>query len=89
MIFIKESVMAQQLFFYQDLTEIAENPIKELLQQAKETEAREDASHTAGSYCRDCAVCVYLAWRDATEGWHTEADLKRLEALAHGTAWAD
>jgi hypothetical protein len=52
-------------------------------------DARKDAFPKAGSYFQACAVTVYLAWRDVTEGWHTEDDLERLEALTNGTAWAD
>lgn len=77
--------MAQQLHFYRDLTEIAENQIKELMRNVEVM----DAFPKAGSYFQACAVTVYLAWRDVTEGWHTEDDLERLEALTNGTAWGD
>jgi hypothetical protein len=81
--------MAQHLYFYQDLTQIAEDRIKELIRHAEEMEAREHSFPKAGSYFRDCAVCVYLAWRDVTVGWHVDEDLKRLEALANGTTWTN
>jgi hypothetical protein len=70
--------MAQHLYFYQDLTQIAEDRINELIRHAEEMEAREHSFPKAGSYFRDCAVCVYLAWRDVTVGWHVDEDLKRL-----------
>ena len=40
------------------------------------------------SYFRAYASTIYLAWRDVTEGLHTEDDLERLEALAHDRSWA-
>jgi hypothetical protein len=81
--------MATQLNFYQELTNIAENRIKELMRHAEETDAREQSFPMAGSYFQACAVSVYLAWRDVTDGWHTEDDLERLEAITNGTAWTD
>ena len=80
--------MEQHMHFYQDLTQIAENRIKELIQHAENMEARERTSFEMGAYFRGSAVTVYLAWRDVTTGWHTDQDVERLEALAHGTAWA-
>jgi len=77
--------MAQHLCFYRDLTQIAEGRIKELIRHAEEMEAHEHSFPKAGSYFRDHAVCVYLAWRDVTAGWHLDDDLERLEALAYGT----
>lgn len=79
-------VMAQNRSFYQDLTEIAESRITELIWQAEEWEARDPTFPNSGSYFRGCAFIVYLAWRDVTDGLHTEYDLERLEALAHGTS---
>jgi hypothetical protein len=81
--------MAQHLYFYQDVTQIAESRIKELIRHAEDIEAQEHTFPMIGSYFRGSAVTVYLAWRDVTAGWHTDEDLERLEALAHGTAWAD
>jgi hypothetical protein len=81
--------MAQHLSFYQDLTQIAEGRIKELIRHAEEMEACEQSFPKAGSYFRDCAVCVYLAWRDVTVVWLVVDQLKRLEALAYGTTWAN
>jgi hypothetical protein len=80
--------MAQHISFYQDVTQIAEGRIKELIRHAEEMEAREQSFPKAGSYFRDCAVCVYLAWRDVTVGWQFVEELERLEALANGTTWA-
>ena len=81
--------MAQQLHFYRDLTQIAENRIKELMRNVEVMDARKNAFPKADSYFQACAVSVYLAWRNVTQGWHTEDDLERLEALTNGTAWAD
>ena len=81
--------MAEQLSFYEDLTQVAESRIKELISQAEEIEACGNSFPTAGSYFRDCAVCVYLAWRDATDGWQSNDDLERLEALTNGISWKD
>lgn len=77
--------MAKNFSFYQDLTEIAETRIVELIRQAEEWEARNFISADSGSYFPACAFTVYLAWCDVTDGLHTEHDLKRLKALAHGT----
>ena len=78
--------MGEKRCFYQDLTEIAESRIKELMQQADEVEVREHAFPKAGSYFRACATTVYLAWRDVTDGMHSEEDSERLEALMNGTS---
>lgn len=79
--------MAKNRSFYQDLTEIAESRITELIRHADEWEARDSTFSNLGSYFHACAFTVYLAWRDVTEGLHTENDLERLEALAHGIPW--
>jgi hypothetical protein len=79
--------MAKNRSFYQDLTEIAESRITELIRQADEWEAQALTFPNSGSYFRACAFTIYLAWRDVTDGLHTERDLERLEALAHGTSW--
>jgi hypothetical protein len=79
--------MAQNRSFYQDLTEIAESRITELIHQAEEWEARGGTFPNSGSYFRGCAFTIYLAWRDVTDGLHTENDLERLGALAQGTPW--
>lgn len=77
--------MAEHRSFYQDLTEIAEGRITELMREAEKWEARELTCLSSVSYLRASAFTIYLAWRDVTEGLHTEDDLKRLEALAYGT----
>jgi hypothetical protein len=79
--------MGRQLSFYDDLTQIAEGRIKELICHAEQVEAQESCVPVAASYFRDCAVCVFLAWRDVTEGWQVPDDLERLEALTNGTTW--
>jgi hypothetical protein len=79
-------VMAQDHSFYQALTEVAESRITELIRQAEECDARDLTFPNSGSYFRDCAFTVYLAWRDVTDGLHTECDLERLVALAHSTS---
>ena len=78
--------MAKNYSFYQDLTEIAECRITELMRQSEECEARDTGFAKPGSYLRAHASTIYLAWRDVTEGLHTEEDMERLEALAHGTS---
>jgi hypothetical protein len=82
-------VMAQNRSFYQDLTEIAESRITELVRHAEEWEAQDPTFANSGSYFHACAFTIYLAWRDVTVGLHTENDLERLEALAHGIPWED
>lgn len=75
--------MAQPLCFYRDLTDIAETRINELILQAGMAEQRDDAPFPeAGSYYRACALTVFLAWNDVTEGWQTQQDRARLAALA-------
>ncbi|WP_194712607.1 hypothetical protein [Noviherbaspirillum soli] len=75
--------MAQPLCFYRDLTEIAEKRITELILQAGTAERRDDAPFPeAGGYYRACALTVFLAWNDVTEGWQTRQDRDRLAALA-------
>lgn len=75
--------MAQPLCFYRDLTDIAEKRISELILQANVAEGRDDALFPeAGGYYRACALTVFLAWDDVTEGWQTRHDRERLAALA-------
>ena len=75
--------MAQPLCFYRDLTDIAEQRIRELISQAGMAERRDDAPFPdAGNYYRACALTVFLAWNDVTEGWQTQHDRDRLAALA-------
>ena len=75
--------MAQPLCFYRDLTDIAEKRISELILQAGTVERRDDAPFPeAGGYYRACALTVFLAWNDVTEGWQTRQDRDRLAALA-------
>jgi hypothetical protein len=75
--------MAQPLCFYSDLTDIAEKRITELILQAGTAEGRDDALFPeAGGYYRACALTVFLAWNDVTEGWQTRQDRDRLAALA-------
>lgn len=81
--------MADYIHFYQHITRVAENRIRELIRHAEETEIREDSDPKVSSLLRDRAVCVYLSWRDVTAGWHTGVDLSRLEALAKQTVWMD
>lgn len=81
--------MAQPLCFYRDLTNIAENRIRELISQAETAERRVDARFPeAGGYYRACAMTVFLAWNDVTEGWQTGQDRDLLAALA-GLAGAE
>lgn len=81
--------MSQQLSFYEDLTQIAESRIKELICHAEQVEVLDSSCPAAGLYFRDCAVCVFLAWQDVTEGLQVTDDLERLEALTNGTSWVD
>ena len=81
--------MSEQLNFYKDFTHIAESRIKELISYAEQTETYGSALPKASSYFRDRAACVYLAWRDVTDGWQSKDDLERLEALAHETSWTN
>lgn len=75
--------MAQPLGFYRDLTEIAEQRIGELVLQALAVEQRPTAPFPgAGRYYRACALTVYLAWNDVTQGWQAQPDRDRLAAMA-------
>ena len=76
-------------YFYQSVTRIAEERIVELLAYAKDAETRENGFPEAGSYFRACAHTVYSAWRDITEGWHTNDDVERLEAFVGTPIWAN
>jgi hypothetical protein len=73
--------MENHSHFYQAVTKIAEDRIKELVQHAKDAEAGHRVFPEASSYFRACAQTVYFAWRDITEGWHTASDRERLECL--------
>lgn len=84
-----ESAMENYSYFYKAVTKIAEDRIKELIQHAKKAEVREDAFPDAGSYFRDCAHIVYLAWRDITDGWQIGSDIERLELLVGRPTWAE
>jgi len=82
--------MENHSHFYQAVTKIAEDRIKELVQHAKNAEAGgEHVFPEAGSYFRACAQTVYFAWRDITEGWHMASDRERLEDLADAALWND
>jgi hypothetical protein len=51
--------------------------------QAGTAERRDDAPFPdAGNYYRACALTVFLAWNDVTQGWQTQQDRDRLAALA-------
>lgn len=76
-------------YFYQAVTKIAEDRIKELVQHAKESQARETPFLEAGSYFHACAQTVYLAWWDITDGWHTDDDVARLESFIGLPIWSD
>ena len=58
------------------------------MRQSEECEGRDAGFANPVSYFRAYASTIYLAWRDVTEGLHTEDDLERLEALAHDRSWA-
>lgn len=75
-------------YFYKAVTRIAEDRIQELLQHAKDAEVRKDGFPEAGSYFRACAQTVYSAWRDITDGWHTEDDVERLESFIGLPNWS-
>jgi len=81
--------MENYSYFYQAVTKIAEERIKELVLHAKEAEAESHVFPEAGSYFRACAQTVYYAWRDITEGWHTKLDVERLESMIDLTLWTD
>ena len=75
--------MADGLGFYSDLTEIAEGRIRELITHAEAAERRDDAFlPQAGAYYRACALTVFMAWRDVTEGWQALHDRERLARLS-------
>lgn len=75
--------MAQPFCFYRDLTHIAEDRIRELILQAETAERRVGVLFPeAGRYYRACALTVFLAWNDVTEGWQTRQDCDRLATLA-------
>jgi hypothetical protein len=76
-------------YFYPSVTRIAEDRMLELLQHAKDAEAREHGFPEAGSYFRVCAHTVYCAWRDITDGWHTADDVERFESLIGLPSWVD
>jgi hypothetical protein len=48
------------------------------MQQSEECEARDTGFANQVSYFRAYASTIYLAWRDVTEGWHTEDGMERL-----------
>ena len=75
-------------YFYEAVTKIAEDRMRELIEHAKNAEARKAAFPDAGSYFRVCAQTVYFAWRDITDGWQIEGDVKRLESLIGQPRWA-
>jgi hypothetical protein len=81
--------MENYSYFYQAVTKVAEDRIKALVQHAKDAEAGGHVFPEAGSYFRACAQTVYLAWRDINEGWFTEGDATRLEALIDVPLWAE
>jgi hypothetical protein len=80
--------MENYSYFYASVTKIAEDRIRELEQHAKAAEAGGHVFPEAGSYFRACAQTVYFAWRDITEGWHTDGDVERLESLIDMPLWA-
>ena len=81
--------MENYSYFYQAVTKIAEDRIKELLQHAKDAEAEGQVFPEAGFYFRACAQTVYFAWRDITEGWHTKGDMERLDSLIDMPLWTE
>lgn len=81
--------MENYSYFYQAVTKIAEDRIKELVKHAKDAERGGHVFPEAGSYYRACAKTVYFAWRDITAGWHTESDIARLESLIDLLLWVD
>jgi hypothetical protein len=80
--------MENYSYFYQAVTKIAEDRIKELIRHADDAEARGTAFPDAGSYYQACAQTIYFAWRDITDGWQTEGDVERLETLIGLPTWA-
>lgn len=80
------SAMAEGLGFYSDLTEIAEGRITDLITHAEAAERRADAFlPQAGAYYRACALTVFMAWRDVTEGWQALHDCGRLARVVRRT----
>lgn len=80
--------MTQLSSFYTEITGITENRIKELVRHADAIDARDAIFPLASAYFRAHALCVYLAWRDVTDGFHTAEDLERLAMLANVDALA-
>ena len=74
--------MTKPSSFYNKITSITENRIKELIRHADAIDARDAIFPQASAYLRAHAVTIYLAWRDVTEGLHTVEDVKRLARLA-------
>src|SRR6478752_2353609 len=81
--------MENHSYFYQAVTKIAEDRIKELALHAREAETGDHVFPEAGSYFRACAQTVYFAWRDITAGWHTKGDVERLEAMIDLPLWPE
>lgn len=81
--------MENYSYFYQAVTKIAEDRIKELVRHAREAEARNHVFPEAGAYYRGCAQTVYLAWRDIVDGWHACEDVARLESMIGPTLRAE
>jgi hypothetical protein len=79
--------MENYSYFYQAVTKITEDRVKELIKHAKDAEARETAFPDAGSYYRACAQTIYLAWLDVTDGWQIEGDVERLETIIGSQKW--
>lgn len=68
-------------YFYNAVTKIAEDRIRELIQHAANTHSGKSGFPDAGAYFQACAQTVYFAWCDITEGWQTEDDVARMESL--------
>jgi|SRR4051794_36232537 hypothetical protein len=81
--------MENHSYFYQAVTKVAEDRIKELMHHAKEAEVKDHVFTEAGSYFRACAQTVYFAWRDITAGWHTKGDVERLELMIDLPLWPE
>ncbi|MBV0881597.1 hypothetical protein KTQ42_20155 [Noviherbaspirillum sp. L7-7A] len=75
--------MTQPSSFYNVITGMTENRIKELIQHAEDIDARELPVAETSSYFRAHAVTVYLAWCDITDGFRNVEDMERLEALTN------
>jgi ABC-type amino acid transport substrate-binding protein len=80
--------MTKPSSFYNEITSITENRIKELIRHTDAIDARAALFPQASAYFRAHAMSVYLAWRDVTEGFHTVEDLKRLAMLADSNVLA-